>query len=415
MASVFRIDQHVIEGQHIRQYPGGSKDQETALKLYIKQYSPLDNPKPRAGDTTIIAAHANGFIKELYEPLFEEILLASQKSKFIRIRSIWIADVAQQGASAVANELVLGNDPHYFDLSRDLLHMVNIFRDQMPHPILGVGHSIGGTSLAHLSFIHPRLFAALVLIDPAIYSDRSSQADKILEHASLKPDFWKSREELETWVRQNRVYRTWDPRVIDRLLSHGVRDTPSLVHPDKGVTFKTSKHQEAFMVGRPKFQGVGGDSEPLSLADRRSHPDLDSGARKNSAFYRAEAREVYRLLPFLRPSILFLHGDKTAFTSPEQRLSRLNNTGSGPGGSGGAPLGRVSEVVLNGGHLLPFENVEETGRNIALYFDEEIHFWQMKEQQWQSQWKGKSTIERQTMDNEWLSKVKNLRQTKAKY
>ena len=407
MAFPFRIDQHVIEGQHIRQYPGGSKDQETALKLCIKQYSPLDNLEPRAGDVTIIAVHANGFIKELYEPLFEEILVAVRKSKVLRIRSIWIADVAQQGDSAVANELLLGNDPSYFDLSRDLLHMVNVFRDQMPRPILGIGHSIGGTSLAHLSFIHPRLFTALVLIDPAIYGEGSPQSARIVEHALHKPNFWKSRAEYESWVRQNRMYKNWDTRVVDRLLSHGVRDAPSLLHPEKGVAVKTSKHQELFMVARPKFQREGRESEPLSLADRQSFPDLDLERRYPPGFYRAENSEVQRLLPFLRPPILFIHGDKTAFTSAEQHREWLHCTGTGPGGSGGFSLGQVSEVVLSGGHLLPFENVGETGSNIARYFGEKVTEWRRMEQQWRDQWNGKSFLERQTIDKEWLSYVKS--------
>lgn len=33
------------------------------------------------------------------------------------------------------------------DHSRDLLHMINTFRDQMPQPIVGVGHSMGAGQL----------------------------------------------------------------------------------------------------------------------------------------------------------------------------------------------------------------------------------------------------------------------------
>ena len=34
-----------------------------------------------------------------------------------------------------------------FDGSRDLLHMINHFRDEMPRPLMGVGHSLGETQL----------------------------------------------------------------------------------------------------------------------------------------------------------------------------------------------------------------------------------------------------------------------------
>lgn len=36
----------------------------------------------------------------------------------------------------------------WFDHPRDLLHLVNVKRAEMPRPIVGVGHSMGG---AHLS------------------------------------------------------------------------------------------------------------------------------------------------------------------------------------------------------------------------------------------------------------------------
>lgn len=76
-----------------------------------------------------------------------------------------MADVAWQGESSVLNEDTLGNDrmrpvqnypprdpnhvtASWFDHPRDLLHLVNVKRAEMPRPIVGVGHSMGG---AHLS------------------------------------------------------------------------------------------------------------------------------------------------------------------------------------------------------------------------------------------------------------------------
>ena len=58
-----------------------------------------------------------------------------------------MADVSHQGESGVLNEGLLGNDPGWFDHSRDLLHLINLKRDQMPRPIMGIGHSMGGAQL----------------------------------------------------------------------------------------------------------------------------------------------------------------------------------------------------------------------------------------------------------------------------
>jgi hypothetical protein len=60
----YRIDEHVIDASHIRGFARTtSTTQDEVLHLAIKQYTPLNNPKPKPGDLTIIAAHANAFPK----------------------------------------------------------------------------------------------------------------------------------------------------------------------------------------------------------------------------------------------------------------------------------------------------------------------------------------------------------------
>ena len=60
----FRVDEHVIDASHIRGFPRTtSTTQDEVLQLSMKQYTPLSNTKPKQGDLTIIAAHANGFPK----------------------------------------------------------------------------------------------------------------------------------------------------------------------------------------------------------------------------------------------------------------------------------------------------------------------------------------------------------------
>ncbi len=47
--------------------------------------------------------------QELYEPLWDD-LYSRLKAKNIHIDSLWIADVAHQGASGALNEEKVGND-----------------------------------------------------------------------------------------------------------------------------------------------------------------------------------------------------------------------------------------------------------------------------------------------------------------
>lgn len=66
--SLFRVQDHVLDASYIREYPRALADEEeTDLKVSVKQYTPLDNSSPRTGDITIIGGHANGFPK-VYHP-----------------------------------------------------------------------------------------------------------------------------------------------------------------------------------------------------------------------------------------------------------------------------------------------------------------------------------------------------------
>src|SRR5450755_3759039 len=103
-SNLFKIVEHIVPCQHIRDYPQATAcEQEDVLHMAVKPYVPLDNPNPRSGDVTLIGTQACGFPKELYEPLWDELLTCTKRRKF-RIRSIWIADLAQQGQSGVLNE-----------------------------------------------------------------------------------------------------------------------------------------------------------------------------------------------------------------------------------------------------------------------------------------------------------------------
>lgn len=127
--SHFRVIEHTIQCPSLREYHHGVKSGQN-LQLAIKQYVPLNNPHPAPDDITIIAGHANGIpkvrrrairilhrnlhagqsililLQECYEPLWDD-LLATRK---VRIKAIWFADCANQGASGVLNEDKLGDD-----------------------------------------------------------------------------------------------------------------------------------------------------------------------------------------------------------------------------------------------------------------------------------------------------------------
>ncbi|PGH12355.1 hypothetical protein AJ80_06765 [Polytolypa hystricis UAMH7299] len=423
-AAPFRIIEHVFPCQHIRDYPGATAtEQEQVLSLSVKQYVPVDNPNPQPGDITIIGAHANAFPKELYEPLWEEINNRAKAQGF-RIRGIWMADVAHQGHSGVLNENVLGNDPSWLDHPRDLLHFINLKRDEMPRPIFGIGHSMGGCQLANLALIHPRLFTSLVLLDPVIarfdteghaftFHTQGRSIPVTTAASTYRRDIWPSRSAATETLKRNKFYQSWDPRVLDRWIKYGLRDLPTAIHPlpetskagdaEIPVTLSTTLHQEVFTFSRPNYSGDPALNLPVN---RATHPDLIPNAVGGYPFYRSEAHKTFLQLPYLRPSVLYVFADQSDISLPEFCEAKMQTTGTGMGGSGGAVEGRVKSVTLKGvGHLIAMEAVGQTADLAAGWLGTEMGRWRDEERVFREEWNKKSKVEKMTIDEEWKRHV----------
>jgi pimeloyl-ACP methyl ester carboxylesterase len=409
--SPFHIIEHVVPCQHIRDYPHAVlDDQETVLNLHVKQYIPVDNPDPQPGDVTIIGAHANGFPKELYEPLWEDLLAQAKRHNF-RIRSIWIADVAHQGASSVLNEHNLGNDPGWNDHPRDLLHLINTKRSQMPRPIFGIGHSMGGHNLASVALMHPRLFSSLILIDPVIQTHATPKITNpnqpnIARLSTYRRDLWPSRKFAADSFLKSPFYKRWNPRVLDRWIKYGLRSLPTAIHPldpyapaHDAVTLTTPKHQEVFTFLRPNYESYGENGKPIN---RKTHADVNPTQPVLSPFYRGEGIAAYLRLPELRPSVLYIFGGDSDVGLPEACAAKLRYTGIGVGGSGGAPEGRVSSVTYEKiGHLIAMEAVERTAGDSAKWIGKEMERWREDEAEERRTWRTRPRLERQMVDKAW--------------
>jgi len=415
-ASVFAVREHVLECQHIREYARAtSHSQEDVLHLAIKQYTPLDNLQPSGGDVTIIAAHANGFPKELYEPLWDDLHACSKTNGF-RIRSIWIADVAQQGASGILNENLLGNDPSWLDHSRDLLHMVNTFRSEMPMPIVGIGHSFGGAQLVNLSYMHPRLLRTIILLDPVIQAQASAPFGPSPARAStFRRDVWSSRAEAEASFRKSKFYQTWDPRALDLWCKYGIRSTPTALLPnEKGsVTLSTTKHQECFTFLRPSWDAM--DEDGKTVTDRDLIPDMSQDFLTKYPLYRPEPPVLLDRLPTLRPSAFYIFGAESPMSAPEARKMKMDLTGTGVGGSGGVNAGRVKELVLEGiGHLVAMEASFACANAAAQWLGKEVMRYG-EEQKKYLEWTKQTLAQKSTLSEEWQKRVGGpIRPSKSK-
>ncbi|KAB8349600.1 hypothetical protein FH972_023624 [Carpinus fangiana] len=421
----FHVREHVLPCSHVREYPRAVRSEEDdVLHMHIKRYTPISNTRPEPYDVTFIAAHANGVGKELYEPLWDELLAYSRRTKKFRIRSIWIADVAHQGKSSVLNEGKLGNDPSWYDHPRDLLLMINHFRKAMPRPLVGIGHSMGGNNIANLALLHPRLLTSVIMLDPVI-QDKSSVSGNYnpAYSSSFRRDLWPSREAARKAFAKSPFYQKWDPRAFDLWIEHGLRELPTAIYPegtvvpaskpkaspapppptpisstaatlasnplsaavvpvvgkDVPVTLTTPKHQEVFSFLRSKHPAA---NQPITAFSptRASHPDIPPVMVGDVPFYLAAVVLTFDQIPHLRPSCLYVIGGDSTLIPPEDVDRRTTITGTGVGGSRYAPASPsdavgdpVKQVVVKGGgHFFPFELPAVAAAEIGAWLDEGI-------------------------------------------
>lgn len=406
-SSRFQIIEHTLPAQHTRQWlRGRNLGTHDPFRLAVKQYIPVDNPKPSPGDITFIGLHANGLPKELYEPLWSDLADKLHTAHGRKIRSIWIADIANQGQSAILNQHVLGNDPSWFDFSRDLLFMINQKQADLPSPLVGIGHSVGGAQLAHLGLFHPSLFQALVLIDPTIQTDNPGKG--FVAASTFRRDTWPSRRVAREKFRGSKFYSAWDERVLERWVEYGLRDVPPKEHEGRdhedgpAVTLATTVAQEVFLYQRPKQLDASREdnSEYSDL-----HPDDDEA---DYPFYRPEPAQIFRRLPELHPPVLYIFGSKSPISTPDSRSAKLEATGTGVGGSGGQKRGQVEEVLIDGGHMLPFEKVDDTAYAIAQFTGRKIGQWETKMREEEEPWLQRPDAEQIGLDDRWKEMVNQI-------
>lgn len=263
----------------------------------------------------------------------------------------------------------------------------------------------------NLSYIHPRLFSTLVLLDPVIHEYSASPVEPPQRGpaylSTFRRDLWPSREAAIESFHASKFYQKWDPRVLDRWIKHGIRDLPTVIYPEDNkannrpqVTLATTKHQEVFTFLRPNFDAK---HEQTGAASRETHPDLNQNVKDLYPFYRAEPVNTFLRLSELRPSALYIFGELSDMSASHFRQKKMEVTGVGVGGSGGAKEGRVKEVVLKGvGHLVAMEAVAECAEAIGPWISTECQRIARQDVRLRAGWAAKSQAQKTMIDEKWL-------------
>lgn len=338
--------------------------------------------------------------KEIYEPFFEYVYHFLKTKHGLVVGSIWFADQFNQGQSAVINDDVLGNDAHWWDHSRDILQMINTFRTEMRRPIVAVGHSMGGTQAVAASFFHPRIFEALVLMDPPMTMKYAPTLPQMLQFNMRKPEKFRSHQEASKFVQKSPFFKGWDKAVVQRYIETAFHDGPTVLNPEpESVKLKTHPHAEARTLVRAnvKHAWVVGD---MTDDQRYTHPDVHKDSPLTGPLYMPHTRQAYGFLGSLRPPVQFVLGKGSQICPKEEIEHRVRFTGTLSGGSGGIDAGNVESVTVKGGHFLPMTNPQGAAEEVAGFLARRIEAWRKAEAAFMERWSSQSNAEKQRLQPE---------------
>jgi pimeloyl-ACP methyl ester carboxylesterase len=292
---------------------------------------------------------------------------------------------------------------------------------------------MGGNNLINLSLMHPRLLETLVLIDPVIVPLAQVKGDWAIAAASaVRRDRWPSRKVAEQSFKKSKFYQTWDPRVLERWIQYGLRELPTKLYPDaqpkpaatgsavtleptitpnvaanvneKEVTLTTTKHQEVF-----SFTRFYQPAQPGDPPEHKLHPEVSiyKSYASPAPFYRPEPHITFNNLPYLRPTVLYVFGEHSDMSTPILRKGKVDATGIGGGGSGGAAAGKVAEVLIKDtGHLIAMEKVEETAMIGAEWIGKRLREWEQDEAALKKYWDSLPERQKYTLGLEYTQNLK---------
>ncbi|KAJ5603010.1 hypothetical protein N7537_005966 [Penicillium hordei] len=126
-------------------------------------------------------------------------------------------------------------------------------------------------------------------------------------------------------------------------------------------------------------------------------------------FYRIESRIAFIMLKHLRPSVFYLFGGESQVTTPEDQAQILERTGAGFGGSGGVKYPQAkTAVILDCGHMVPFENVDESAFLVGRWVGQSVQRWQKDELQVHQKWTNQPKREVLTAPAKWRPMLEEI-------
>lgn len=223
-----------------------------------------------------LCVHANGFCGALWQ------LVAEELAGDLRVVA---PDLRGHGGSSAPPP---GPAYAWSELAADLAALVETLELEVA---VGVGNSVGGTSVLGAAVKSPGAFGALCLVDPVIlarerYADPAESPSRLVEGALRRRRRFASPDEAVDAYAGRSVFAEWQPRALALYAEHGFRDSP-----DGGVELRCAPEVEASVFRH------AATLDPFAVAPSLTTPGLLLHAR--GSFPRAPYEELAVLAPTL--------------------------------------------------------------------------------------------------------------------
>lgn len=253
-----------------------------------------------------------------------------------------------------------------------------------------------------LSVMHPRLFQSILFLEPVIQQTIPPGPNAAF-FTSVRRDLWDSYASAKDDFAKNKFYKSWDSRALEKYLQYGLRKCPTQLHPNANegaVTLTTPKAQEAWSYVRSTFAPHPPHS---TVDDKERYLTNDYTAEQaRYLFHRAEAGIAFQLLAYLQPAVKWVFGDKSYVNSPSHREEIRAGTAQALRGGAGADI----SIIRGGGHLLPFEMIDEAADEISSFIKDQLEQYLKENAFWSSYESGKSERSMLQLSDQWTKSVR---------
>ncbi|KAJ7510100.1 hypothetical protein B0H11DRAFT_1701978 [Mycena galericulata] len=273
---------------------------ERVLWSAVNRYVRRDIADEQGTGITLFLAHANGFPKETLQYHVSRrsgslrCWTSSRAPPAGKVDEIWAWEATHHGASCVVNTsagvplAACDWSDHTRDVLNFLLHFLpsaiaspgalpvhlprvapeesalRKVRGFSNRRLLAVGHSFGGCCSTWAALTHPRLFTALMLVDPVIVRsgpliDPRSTSPPFIAGAVVRRDTWASREDAHASFAASPFFGAWDPRVLAAYVAHALVASPG---SDRRVQLAMPPLQEALVFAGTPSSGPVWDMLP---------------------------------------------------------------------------------------------------------------------------------------------------------